>query len=204
MPRNYRKKKTIVKTVKAVLNRALETKHTDRSVLATTYSDTGSVYNLTAIAGGSAEDARNGEKITVCEVRVTAVAVANAAGAAAINQTMRMLIVRDNFADGNIPALNQVLESTGNLNTTISNYNIDYHKRFTVLKDCFFNLSKTYTKGQRQMCVCYKKMPVWYTGALSTDEGKGQIYLMLCSDVNIANGNYPYLNFTSRVSYKDA
>jgi len=192
------RQKSIVKTVKNVLNRALESKHTDRSVVYSTYGDTGSVYNLTAIAGGSGEDQRVGEKVTVQSVRVTGTCIPNSAGNA--NQFMRMIIFRDNMPDGNIPTCTQLLESTGNARIVVSNYNLDYHKRYTVLKDCFVNMALG-QKGVRVSCSSFKKTPVWYTGALATDEGKGQIYLALMSDANV---QLPQLQFTSRVMYKDA
>ncbi len=142
-------------------------------------NSTGSVVNLTAIAQGDNVSNRQGNKIRVkyisCRGQVTL-------HASATNSRVRYAIVRDNNGSTTQPSIADVFVAAANF---LSNNNKkgdpQANSRFSVLHDQYIYVN-TDTPTKPFKWTSSLDHHIFYTGAAATDEGKGNIYLMIISN----------------------
>lgn len=199
----YSKTKSFEKKVASIaretLNSKIESKHTDRSAQnIPDWSGVSSVLNLTSITGGSNEDQRVGEKVNCTKLQGKFTVYWNSAGVSA--QQCRVMIVRDSQCQGTLLTVPDVLASTGNIRAPISNYNIDLPGRYKVIYDRMVSVSANRENITLSVNKALNNI-THYSGPLSTDEAKGQLLLMFCSNVSVSG---PTVEYTTRLYYKDA
>ncbi len=159
---------------------------------------TGAVVNLTPIAEGSGISERTGVKVKLYSMRIKGLVKLYAS---ATNTYGRMVVVRDNIGRTTQPTIADCFGSATNcLNNHAPLDDPQTAARFSILYDRWFSLN---SNTQEQFAVDkYRKIGshITYTGALGTDEGKGNIYLFIVSSEAT---NDPAVEITSIFKYID-
>jgi hypothetical protein len=136
----------------------------------------GYVVNTTVIAQGDDLADRSGRKVFIEKLHLRLNQLATAT-----NNT-RFMLVRDRFNLGTIPGVTDIL-SSASVGAPYHQDNVVLQKRFKILMD----VTKSYsTNGQLAGIVDRSRtvnLPVFFSGAASTDEGSGLILLLVITDV---------------------
>lgn len=199
-PRNSKSfEKKVANIARETINSKIESKHTDRSAqLTPDWNGVGTVLNLCSITQGVAENQRVGEKLTCTKLQGKFAVYWNAAGVSV--QQCRIMIVRDSQCQGTLLTVPQVLANMGTIRAPISNLNVSIPGRYKVLYDRMVTVSDDKECATLMINKALNNI-THYTGPLSTNEAKGQLLLMMCSNVSVAG---PTVEFTTRLYYKDA
>ncbi len=158
---------------------------------------TGSVINLTAIAQGDDLDNRQGRKIKLFSIRSMGSVRINASSTRSHG---RFLIVRDNLGSTTQPTIGDMFSSAAAfLAGELALDDPQTNARFSVLYDKWYLLEQEQSIKRINH---YQKIGshVVYTGTASTDEGKGNIYLMSASNEST---NDPIVAVSTVVKYID-
>lgn len=123
----------------------------------------------------------------------------NSAGAA--NQYIRMIVFKDISTNGTLPLVQNVLQ-TGTLQVVRANRNLDFGKRFTVLKD------KVYALNNQRPSIYIKEYfklghIIEYQGNAGniSDASTGHIFVLFVSSEATSNGPGAFID--SRLKYVD-
>ncbi len=158
---------------------------------------TGAVANMTNISQGDGTSNRQGNKIRAKQLLVQGKIRLHPS---ATDSHVRMVLVRDNNGSTTQPTIAQLYGSATNFfNNLLKVGDPQTNSRFSVLWDKLVLLnSDTPTKG------VHYTMPldhhIYYSGTAGSDEGKGNIYLMIAS--NEAT-NDPIVSILCQVVYID-
>lgn len=166
----------------------------------TSATQAGVVINLSAIAQGDTETTRTGNSIFARSLYLQM--AVNASTTPTYTQFRYMIFIDRNANPSSPPSAgSDILENTGSAYVTVSPLKFpEARNRFTILQDKHFTFSNTGSTAK--YIKVYKKMRhhIKYVGTLGTDEGKGQIYMLLCSN----DATYPpSVTLTSRLMYMD-
>lgn len=177
--------------LKGLIN--VEKKFFDTNNTATDVINTGVIEQLTNIAEGSDYNNRTGRSVKATSNWIQ---LEFRQHASATQTHLRYLIVIDKENQGTTPAVTDVLKSAN----VYSPMNIDNGSRFKVLLDKRFSFDSAGTTiCQRKH---FKKLfhHIKWKGTNGTDEGEGQLYIVLVS--NEAT-NKPGFSYTNRVRFID-
>lgn len=196
----------IAQGVASLINAEWKVKDLDSS---TTPDTSGSVIPLTFLAQGDTNGTRTGNSILPKLLSVRVRAILHASATASV---VRVIIFRDKNYDGANPAVNEVLEITGNENY-LSFRNLDFSDRFVIYKDWTLNLDEADTidktrsanikfntpaKGTRRK----KWIHIEYddTSAAQASSKENQLLMLVLS--NEAT-NTPTVHYKTRFRYLD-
>ncbi len=138
----------------------------------------GNTQNLTAIAQGDIFNDRQGNKIRLKYLRLSGIVTLNAS---ASDTQVRMVIVRDNNGSTTNPTISSLYTSL-----TVFHQNQpklgdpQTNSRFSILWDKMV-IVNTDTPTKQFSYSMVLDHHVYFTGAATTDEGKGHLYLMIAS-----------------------
>lgn len=210
--RHYKKAKGIwgaVKNVGGMAIKALsmlnsEEKHKDTVYSFTVQTNTADLTLLNGLIQGTTNVTRVGDDVRFSSLFLRLACSHNAVGNAA--QYIRYVIFRDNQTNGAAPAVANVLENPTDF---LSPLNLDYSRRFEILKDGVFCLTDQGSEAK------YKKLYIdlkaknkkhmhktdYGLGNAGTvaDISTGSYYMLTMAD----GANGPSLGFTSRMRYID-
>ena len=157
----------------------------------------GAVINLTNVAEGTGENERNGEKIRAKHINVQGTVTLNSSATAS---RYRLCIVRDNNGSTTMPAITDLFESVTEFQEgKPKSGDPQSNSRFTVLFDKMYYVD-TSNRQKRINWSSSLDHHIFFTGAASTDEGKGHIYQFVASNEST---NDPVCNVVSSVKYID-
>ncbi len=163
-------------------------------------NSTGSTVNLLPSGQGLDSNNRIGDKVQPIMIEARGVVTLHAS---ATDSRIRMVIVRDNFNTGTLPSIASLYSSaTLFIDNKAAIGDAQSRARFTILWDKMVVMDSgghgltQHFKFKRKLA----RKPVLYTGTAGTDEGEGQICLMLAS--NEAT-NDPVLSASSKIWYTD-
>lgn len=158
-------------------------------------TNTGTVYPLTQIAQGDDVNQRNGNSLLGKTLYIRAICNRVPASTSVVN-SVRLMIVKDLEGTGSAPTVTDILQAA----TVTSPLNVDHTPRYQVMLDKVYALSIN-GNGSRSIKL-FKRVNdhVKYTGPLSTDIYKNQLYLISLSD---QGASYPQLTANSRFAYYD-
>ncbi len=187
------------KVVKSMISKSVESKHTDRGQTSGSVTYLGSVYNLSILAQGTGEDERIGDKVTATKVMANGTFrwVSTQGGI----QDCRVMLVRDSQCQGTLLSGAGVNNGDGNSRAPYSVYNMDLPGRYKVLADKFLRLDEYHPSATFHITKLLGSA-IHYTGSASTDEGAGQILMILWT--NNANADPTTVGFSTRLYYKDS
>lgn len=157
----------------------------------------GSINHITAIAGGSGENQRNGNSIFARYVSLRG--VVNSDPAAAVS-TVRMLVIIDKDSDSGTPTFNEILGGAGTIFAPFANINDDNRRRFKVLTTKLMTFSNAGQQSIPFKAYIPLKHHVRWNSSTSTDIDKGHVYVVFVSTVAT---NTPSMVLQSRVAYYD-
>lgn len=185
---------TLAKTLATVIN--AEKKYADTAYTGTNCSNAYTPTSVTAIVQGATANQRNGNSIKLVSLNMKGYI----AQSANFNAMARVMLVRDKFNQGTIPAIADILQNTASTQTVVSPLNIDNAGRFQVMYDRLFTMTNT---GQSQ--VFFKKYfklnhHARYNGAAATDEKQGQIFVLFITE---QTASVPLATVNFRVGFYD-
>lgn len=185
------------KAAKRVVNRAIESKHSDANA-GYTPSTTASLVHLSAWALGDGDyNQRHGDKVRVMSMEGSVDVTYNATAG---NNGVRVIVFR--WRDDNLvtPVAGDILAFTANPLT--SGYNWDTAKSRQILFDKTIVVDAGNGRKRSTFRVPKSKIERDLTFyAASGTQGSGHIYMMYVSDSAV---NLPSLSYGSRITYKDA
>lgn len=187
------------KDIKSIKKRLVGESHIADTGFAAGVDYNGTIVPLTAIAGGTLNYQRVGDNIRLSNLNLRYGAIMDPL---TIHTNLRILVFRDNMNLGTIPAVTDVLQVAGSSIAPLSHlYDRAFNeKRFTVLYDKMHQMSNTGTNGFAASRNIKLNSIVNYMGPLSTDEGKGQIFLLFVTNML---ANLPLTSLRARLSYYD-
>lgn len=182
-----------VKLLKSLIN--TEAKYVDVSSSAT-FSSTMVYERLTAIAVGTTDITRIGNKILLKDVLVRLRFIMNSSATAT---QCRWILFVDKECDGAIPSAPQPLASS----STEAPNSMDFSKRYVIVKTGNVSLS---INGTRDFAIkCYKNLNIHCdydgTGSAVADAKENQLYIGFISSEAT---NVPTYSLYSRVKYYDS
>ena len=167
------------------------------------YSPTtsGVVDCLSNVPIGTGPSQRIGDSAKLQRLQITWTASINSAET--INTVVRCIIFKDHENQGAIPAVNDVLETSGASPAMLSA--VDYvnsRERFTILADDIYQLSKNGSEAVvRRVDVSPSNHVRWRASAgAATDLAEGHVFVLFISD-EVTNN--PTVRLYSRVVYTD-
>lgn len=141
----------------------------------------GYVVNTTVVGEGDDLADRSGRKIYIESLHMRLNQLATAT-----NNT-RFILVRDKFNLGAVPAVLDIITSAS-VGAPYHQDNVITQKRFKVLLD----VTKSYSLNGTLAGVVDRRvkvnLPAFWSGAASTDEGSGLIWLLVITDVATSSG----------------
>lgn len=178
-----------------------EVKTCDTNVSNFGQGTTPTVTHLSSIAQGDGPNDRNGDSIKSKDLLIRGnVQIPLASEGTYHVCRFRIIAVVDTQNQGTPPTMAEVLDSSGDLIDAPREQQTQVGNRFNHI----FDRRITLTVGGRQSADFkqYIKLGhhIHYSGALSTNELAGNIWIMYVSDQNT---NPPVLDFSSRLSYYD-
>lgn len=191
---------SIANKVKSQLN--VEYKHIDVSSLTTNMTDSGTCLHLTPIAQGDDNTDRNGRCVRAKAIQLRALVEGHVS--AATNQTVRVMIFRDNQNQGSTPAVADLLKATVTIGPLELRETDEEQGRFKVYMDKIYNLEPNYSGANpRRIIEFYKSVnhKVYFEGTAAANSGKGTIWMLIISDQ--ATSNYPIIQYNTRVTFVD-
>lgn len=154
-------------------------------------STTGAVIHLNAIAQGDGVSNRDGVEVKNKSLELKWSAEQHASATTTI---VRFLVVIDVDPNATTPSIGQIIDGTN----ILSFRNLDYRKKFVILKDWTIHLGdKTTMSGQ-----WYKKLnmqSIWSSTAGNTIQSNGLYLVHLSNEAT----NYPTLDVRTRIRYLD-
>jgi len=182
---------SIARGVKSLVN---SEKHTySKVVSAGTITSTGSMQELSNIAQGDEYTNRQGRSVLCKSLELNGWMVQNASATTTI---LRIIIFRDNNADGSTPVSTEVLTS----NNTYSLRNPEPHnmKRFNILLDKVYTFDSA--KSKIAKFSFFKNMNSHIKFANGANSNQGSLWCYLLSNEPT---NAPTVNLNSRVRFYD-
>lgn len=191
--------KNTLQAIRRVVKGNIESKHSDLSTTYSVLSNAAVVYNCSAIAQGDAEDERVGDKLHATKLQLDM--RFNWDSTLAGNQGCRIMVVRDSQCQGTLLTGANVNDEDGSVRCIVGKLNLDLPGRYKVLADRYVQLDAYHPTSHFKLTKIINS-DVHFTGALATDEAKGQILLMMWCEQS--GGSYASVHFTRRLYYKDA
>lgn len=181
----------VARGVKALVN---SEKHTySRTVSASTINSTGSMVELSNISQGDEYTNRQGRSILAKSLELNGWMVQNPSASTTV---LRIIIFRDNNADGSTPVSTEVLTS----NNTFSLRNPEPHnmKRYQILLDKVYTFDDA--KSKIAKFSFYKQMNKHIKFANGANSNQGSLWCYLLSNEPT---NAPTVNLNSRIRFYD-
>jgi len=182
----------VERRVKKLMPR-LEWKSIDTTQVPTTITTTAAVTNVAAIAQGTGESQRVGDKVTL---RSWVWRMAVTPNATAGTNFLRMILIRDKQGNGSAPAIADILQSATNFNSPLNN---DSGQRLKVLFDRTYTVDTDATGAQTDKMYRKFKILAEYSAA-GTIPITNSLYLVQISDQAV---NGPSVEWYSRVRFTD-
>ncbi len=154
------------------------------AISATPETAAGEVLNMTAIAQGDGESARDGNIVQLKSIEIGGTTLINAS---ATITGVRMMLVRDNSRDAAIPTFTGLFpDASTAASMAPRSSGLFRNSKWTVLWDHKFILEITPggSNSSIQIFHFYKSLnhKVTFSGSGATDEGSGMVYLFVISD----------------------
>lgn len=177
----------------------IEFKQLETSQTAYTFDYNGAVLPVSQIVQGTDYTQRVGDSIKIQRIELR-FQVAKAA--AATNNAVRIMLVRDLDCQGAIPATGDIIANTGSAIAPMSPKKFLNDKRFSVIYDYLHVVSTTdycftdtYTQAHEGHILFLG------SAANAASMGKGSLFLVAVADV--ITTNLPVITFTTRITFTD-
>lgn len=197
-----KRKKSVAQVAKAAAEKAIsrraESKFFNHYQYLGTLDSNGYIMDISAVAVGTSDSQRNGDKITPTGLYVEhyCLAAGNTVFTAG-SGLYRVIVFR--WRPDSIPTPTDILQVVGTYGV-ISKYNHDQRKQFNVLSDTSHAVTAAYTPHMKK----YIKLPpkqIAYNGGATT--GSNRLYILLVNDDNVITGSPPQPVVTTRLLYQD-
>ncbi len=162
---------------------------------AVTITTAGTVINLSNnVAQGDEFFNRSGDKITVLKqlLKFRFVAITN-------SQTCRVILIKDNFNQGNTPVIGEIL--AGNFLSSYQQLTVMQQRRFSILQDFSLDCNLNGETVKSKWCSVNKPHQVWFNGStsVSASNGRGALFLVVIG--SNSTGTY---DFSWESTYNDS
>lgn len=164
-----------------------------------TFDYNGTVIPLTDIPQGDGIGSRSGNSILAKSLHLRLQMI----GSSLVSSTVvRVMVVMDTMNLGSVPNVSDILMNSGSSQVTNANLTVvtSYQTRFRILVDRITYLSNAGQNVKNANIFKRLNTHIKYTGATGTDEGRNQLYLLICSNQNVNN---PIVDYNSRFQYYD-
>lgn len=162
-----------------------------------TTSSAGTLTRLTNVAQGDTQSTRTGNSLFIRTLYTRGRIAMNTAVAEA---TVRLILLIDKSETTAAPAVGDILQTIGTGSAPFSSLEITNMGRFKILKSKMFTLNNTGANSLPYKFFIRLRHHTRYNGPLSTDFGRGQIYLLAISDQGVS---LPSVSIYNRASYYD-